>query len=325
MDTKRQARPPVRTSGQRQTRPSVRRPVRKPIQRQTSPINSARRRKKKPRIDITLTILDFFANIGRGIKRGYLRARSMRHFAAVFTFISIAFVISVAALVFFIATRPNALEIHLDEGSVSIGTIRTQGNREVTLEHILSHSTARLETQLGSHVRFVSEVEANPVRLSTGATSLTFDNLVTALIDALDYYIWGAVIIVNGSEAAMLPSSAAAESLLTDIAQGLRQGGGVMSFHGIFAENIDIRQQYIRRTDLMTRQEAYSTLTAPRPTPGIHIVQRGDTFWGIEQATGMSIDDLIAANPNVNHLALQEGQRISVVRNIPILTAREAD
>ena len=315
MDRRKQVRPPVRTT--------ARRPVRKPVQRQGPPMKSARRRKRKPRRDITLNVLDFFANVGRGIKRGYLRARTMRHFRTVSTFVALIFAIFAATLIFSVATRPNALEIYLDEGSVSIGVIRMDGGRQVTPEYITRHATARLETQLGSHVRLVSEIEAEPIRVGTGTATLTFDNLITALVNSLDYYVWGAAVIVDGTPSAILPSSHAAESLLSDIASGLRHGGSTMPFRYVFAQDVEIDSRYVRRGELMTRDAAYRALTAPREMPGIHIVQRGDTFWSIGLSIGMSESDLIAANPGVNHLALQVGQRISVVRNVPVLSAAD--
>jgi len=233
----------------------------------------------------------------------------------------IFFIISVSVLVLFVATRPNALEIQLDDAS--IGAVRMDGGRQVTLEYITRHAIARIETQLGSHINLISDVQARPIRISSGNAVYTFDNLVTAMVDALDYYIWGATIIVDGNEAAMLPSLAVAETLLSDIASSLRPGGGAMSFHNVFAENVEIVQGYVSNSELMTADAARTTLTTPREVPGIHIVRSGDTFWGIEQATGMSINDLIEANPDVNPSSLQVGQRIVVVRNVAVLTLHE--
>ena len=320
MDRRRQVRPPAR-----HTRPPVRRPVRRQAERPRSverpPVKVEGRRKRKPRRDITLSILDFFANIGRGIKRGYLRARTMRHFRTVSTFVALIFAISAAILVFSVATRPNALEIYLDGGTVPVGVVRMDGGRQVTPEYITRHATARLETQLGSHVRLVSEIEANPLRIGTGTAALTFDNLITALVNSLDYYVWGAIIIVDGAPSAALSSSNAAESLLSDIAGGLRQGGGAMSFQHVFAQEVEIENIYVRRQELMTRDAAYRALTTPREVPGFHIIQRGETFWSIGLSIGMSESDLIAANPGVDYTALQVGQRIAVVRTVPVLSA----
>jgi nucleoid-associated protein YgaU len=213
----------------------------------------------------------------------------------------------------------------LEDGSIHIGTVRLDGSRDITPEYITLHATARLETQLGSHVRLISEIEANPVRVGTGDTVLTFDNLMTALIGALDYHVWGAVIIVDGTSVATLPSTQTAESLLTDIAQGLRQGNTAASFHNVFAQNIEIALDYVPRAELMTEGQARSALTMPREVPGIHIVRQGDTFWGISQITGMSESDIAAANPDADQYRLYVGQRLAVVHTVPVLTAVDAD
>ncbi|QTN31402.1 LysM peptidoglycan-binding domain-containing protein [Akkermansiaceae bacterium] len=43
-----------------------------------------------------------------------------------------------------------------------------------------------------------------------------------------------------------------------------------------------------------------------------HTVQSGETYYKISRRYGVSVDDLIAANPNVNHRALRVGQKIKV-------------
>jgi LysM repeat protein len=45
-----------------------------------------------------------------------------------------------------------------------------------------------------------------------------------------------------------------------------------------------------------------------------HTVQSGETFFKISNKYGVSVDELIAANPNVNHRSLRVGQRIKLDR-----------
>lgn len=62
-----------------------------------------------------------------------------------------------------------------------------------------------------------------------------------------------------------------------------------------------------------------SAAKAPASTPApvatesrTHIVQSGETFYRISMKYGVSVDDLIAANPSVNHRSLRVGQKINV-------------
>lgn len=56
---------------------------------------------------------------------------------------------------------------------------------------------------------------------------------------------------------------------------------------------------------------------APEKSPAAmdvrtHTVQSGDTYYKISMKYGVSVDDLIAANPGVNHRALRLGEKIKV-------------
>ncbi|WP_163070820.1 peptidoglycan-binding protein [Priestia flexa] len=53
----------------------------------------------------------------------------------------------------------------------------------------------------------------------------------------------------------------------------------------------------------------------PAPVPGLYTIQEGDTFWSIalkEKKDGITVDDLIAANPFVNPTELKVGQTIKL-------------
>ncbi|MCF2132509.1 peptidoglycan-binding protein [Strepomyces sp. STD 3.1] len=53
--------------------------------------------------------------------------------------------------------------------------------------------------------------------------------------------------------------------------------------------------------------------TAPAPVPGLYTVQEGDTFWSIalkDGKAGITVEDLIAANPDVKPSQLKVGQTI---------------
>ncbi|MED1603662.1 peptidoglycan-binding protein [Alkalihalophilus marmarensis] len=57
-----------------------------------------------------------------------------------------------------------------------------------------------------------------------------------------------------------------------------------------------------------------TTPIVPTPLPGTYTIQEGDTFWSIahkDGAGGITVDDLIKANPDVNPTNLQVGQVIN--------------
>jgi LysM repeat protein len=56
------------------------------------------------------------------------------------------------------------------------------------------------------------------------------------------------------------------------------------------------------------------TIPAPAKESRTHTVQSGETYYKISMRYGVSVDDLIAANPSINHRALRVGQKIRVDR-----------
>jgi len=287
-------------------------------------MNKRRKKKKKIRSDWTLNFFDFFAAIGRLIKRGYLRLSVTRHFRAVSSLVAILFCIGIGILIFFGSTRPNALEIHIDD--TPIGSIRVElGSRQISLDYIILHTTARLETQFVSDIDFISEISATPVRLNAGTPGHTLDSLVSALINALDFNVHGAIIKVNGEEFAVVSSGVIADNLLADIAQSARQGANP-PFGNDFVEVVEILRRYMPHIEIMSYEDAKAALTTSRPVPDVHIVQSGDSLYSIASYVGMSFGEIIIANPDINiqeHLYI--GQAVSIVRTVPPLNVRTQD
>ena len=56
------------------------------------------------------------------------------------------------------------------------------------------------------------------------------------------------------------------------------------------------------------------TAPAPAEKSRMHTVVSGETFYKISMKYGVSVDELMTANPNVNHKALKIGQKIKVDR-----------
>lgn len=60
-------------------------------------------------------------------------------------------------------------------------------------------------------------------------------------------------------------------------------------------------------------------VSAPAKESHTHTVASGETFYKISANYGMSVDELIAANPDVNHKALRVGQKIKVETATPTI------
>lgn len=63
-----------------------------------------------------------------------------------------------------------------------------------------------------------------------------------------------------------------------------------------------------------TAPAVHETTPAPAVESRTHTVVSGETFYKISMKYGVTVDELITANPNVNHKALKIGQKIKVDR-----------
>ncbi len=63
-----------------------------------------------------------------------------------------------------------------------------------------------------------------------------------------------------------------------------------------------------------TAVAGHESAPAPAEESRMHTVASGETFYKIAMKYGVTVDELVAANPNVNHKALQVGQKIKVDR-----------
>ena len=324
-DARTPARPSVRRentdsgSMPRSRRRPAPRPVPRPASRNAGPPPTRRpvKRRRPVKKTLSLRFLEFLRRAADALGKSYLRFKKTPQFRTVSVVcIGILIVLSALITIFFI-TRPNAFSIYLNDEH--IGTVRQEGRRNITPEYIETHTTARLEGQLGSSVFISDEISAEHIRIGRNAVSLTFDNLVTNIINALDYYVQGAVILVNGTEAANLPSLDDAEELLRQIVRLYHDDLEGIEYE--FAEDVAIAEQYIHKSELMTFNNAFDTLTSNRPVQEVHVVRSGENLSIIAEQTGMGMTALLAANPNVDpNVFLQVGQLLLVTRSIPLLS-----
>jgi len=66
-------------------------------------------------------------------------------------------------------------------------------------------------------------------------------------------------------------------------------------------------------------------LPSPTPTPFIHIISEGEDFFGLAYRYGITVDDIIAANPDVNPNAMSVGGELVIpFQDAPDQSANQA-
>ena len=258
---------------------------------------------------------DGIARIFAAIFLGLVAFRASRRFPAAMAVIGIA----AAALAVFglihLLTSPNGVEVSF--GEQTIGIVRWDA-RNFDGEYVTDHATARLAGRLDNgNIRISGEIAARPVRIGNTDT-ISFDRMMADLLAVLEYDVYGAVISIDGRDSAMVASYAAANAVLRRVAEHWA-GGDVVDYE--FGQDVAVRSMYVRGEDIKTADEAFTTLTARRMVQEAHRVRFGESFYSISRAAGMTLDEIFAANPDINPDAhLPEGQLLLVTRYVPILS-----
>lgn len=155
-----------------------------------------------------------------------------------------------------------------------------------------------------------------------GVTAMSVPDLVEALRALVPGVRRAWVLQVDGRDVVALSSPAEAEQVLADIRSRyletvLRDASRVDQIR--FAESIRIEEKWVPESMLRTPEQAAEILRYGTDRRIFHTVSRGETLWGIARSRGMSVEDLMAANPGVDPERLQPGQQVSVTVREPYI------
>lgn len=283
---------------------------------QTRPPTRGRRAEKNPSLgDWVLLIFNALVRLGKILVQKFRRWRYFRLSILILVFIGVVG----SGIVFVNAiTRPNALSVAINDDVLGI-THWDRGTPDP--QYLIHHTTTRLESQFGTTITILDHVAIRGVRAGRSAETISFNAMATALADALSFYVYGAIIIVNGQHVAYLGNMNQAQHLLDSIVEQFRKYDGQRYS---FVENVTIIPSNIHKDDLMTASYAQTILTTHRPVQEIHMVRHGESLYTIARRFGMTLPQLLAINPNVNPdgTELRENDLLVVAPNIPTISVR---
>jgi LysM repeat protein len=146
------------------------------------------------------------------------------------------------------------------------------------------------------------------------AQVLTVDAAAAALDARLTVQLSGIVICVNGNPLVMVATMDDWRDTLSRMQErGLNGKRGIPTFK----QRVTVGPYHYDKRNakhpvpLLTPEEAAAYLVHP-PEKNIHTVQKGDNFWSIATANGITVLDLKALNPGVDHTKLQPGDLVTL-------------
>jgi len=131
-------------------------------------------------------------------------------------------------------------------------------------------------------------------------------------------------VVVEGKELFALPSRSEAEQCLRAVVRHYLPRGARLVGEPKFKEAIDFREEMVSsdkaREIVVSREEGIKRLIAPSVPPTEYLIRRGDTASGIAARFKVSLEDLKAANPELNLERLRPDEKIVVAGGRPPVT-----
>nr|WP_326184662.1 M23 family metallopeptidase [uncultured Oscillibacter sp.] len=122
---------------------------------------------------------------------------------------------------------------------------------------------------------------------------------------------------VDGERIGATPYEGALEELLAQI-QSAATNEDTISCE--FAENVEIKQEFVPSEDIMNLGYLAETLYSTKTAEVTYEVKKGDTWSEIAEAHGLTNKELLALNPGYNIDKLQIGEVLTLSASVPYLT-----
>jgi len=139
--------------------------------------------------------------------------------------------------------------------------------------------------------------------------------LKTALAEKLFFSTNAAALVVDGQIRLALEDRKEAQSLLNRMKASYRTPGADVAF----AEDVRIEDVKVDSSELTRLDEALDKIRKGTKEVETYRVKDGDTLWDIASLAGMSTEELIAANPDMNPDRISIGQKLNLTAVKPII------
>lgn len=223
----------------------------------------------------------------------------------------------------------DAVEVVLDGRAVAVAA------RAEDVEAAVERLQAEARAAAGREVIQTRALQLQPVRVARDRPLADTEQLVSALRGRLRFAVAGVAIRVDGRDAVVVASRDAARRVLQRILDGVRdtieeaaqaEGARVELRELRFVERVELAEVAVDPARIRDVEAATAVLLRGTDEVREHTVSRGETLWTIARRTGLSVDALVRANPQLSDPnRLQVGQRLNLVVPRPYLTVRSVE
>lgn len=251
-----------------------------------------------------------------GVKNLFQYIRGYKPNKKQLTYIGIAGVLLLFLSVTFYKyyTSLTAYEIKM-EGRV-LGIVREKENFTSIMEEVKEEieEVYKQELVLPEDIEFI-KVRAKDEKLTA------LETLEKNMKMQLDVKVKSVAIIVNGEQVALVRDENTAQEIL-DTLKTMYLEEDSEDQEVKFGETVEIGEVVTDVGVIREKEDALDYILKGTDEERVHKVAKGESMWTIAHKYGLSVDDVIKANPDINPKTLQIGQEISLVVPKPYISVQ---
>ena len=148
------------------------------------------------------------------------------------------------------------------------------------------------------------------------------EEFTDSLSDQLGMVEYAYVLYIDGEPVAATTFPGALEEMLDQLKKGYITASTVDSY---FVEDVEIKQEYVDASLVMNLGDIAEILNATKAGEVTYTVTAGDSYYYIAELYGMSVDDLLDANPGYDPKLLRVGDVLTISNAVPYLTVVDVE
>ncbi|MDN5344184.1 MAG: hypothetical protein PWQ18_295 [Clostridia bacterium] len=210
-------------------------------------------------------------------------------------------------------TAPNALGVIVNGRQVA--TVTKQLDVNQVLQEILQEKGNG--SDLG--VQVTDQIEYRTVRVNPGEI-IDARQLKNILQGSLHFVATATVITIDGQSQLLVKDDHTAAAVFDQLKQAFLPppGSGVVQ-EVKFIEQVALEHRQAQPGEILSPEAALARLKGTASASQEYVVQEGDSLWSIARDHGLLVDDIRAANPELQGERLDIGQRLKLTLEQPLL------
>lgn len=283
------------------------------------------RDKPEPKNGLLDSVMGFFFSVAIGISSFFKKisgGKNKSYMKYVYIAAGAIIIIFAGYLIYWSATNINAQTVYLDE--TKIGTVKIPKTGEIEASYIEELAVKKITLDVGADVKVNEKVSVKAVH-AKDKELVSLDSVVADITKQYTYKVAAVSITVDGTEMAVVASEAIADEILNGIKDSYNQSTLNITSSD-FVEDVKKTAVYVDKEDLITKDAAYTILTANSKAEQTYEIKSGDMLGKIATDAGMTLEELLKINPTYTPTTiLKIGDKLMLSVSKPLLSVKTVE